>query len=174
MKILALDPGTTETGFVVLSGLDINSCNIVDNETMADRIAASHCDVLVTEWMKAMGMPQSDDVLRTVWWIGRFRERWGRGREYAEITRRQVKLHVCGHVRANDSNIRQALIDMYPPTGGGKTPQIGIKSQPGPLFGVRSHIWSALAVGVTYYENLVRSGEAGCDDDTRSHHRRPV
>ncbi|MNY62967.1 hypothetical protein D3C86_1998680 [compost metagenome] len=60
-----------------------------------------------------------------------------------------MKLHLCKTPRAKDANVRQALLDMFPRTGGGKTPQIGTKAQPGPLFGVSSHAWAALGVAVT-------------------------
>jgi len=59
-------------------------------------------------------------------------------------------MHLCKNNRAKDANIRQALLDRFPATGGGKAPQIGTKKQPGPLYGVTSHLWSALAVAVTW------------------------
>ena len=151
MKILALDPGTTKSGAVWLSDdLTVDSCAILDNEDLLQFLTVEDSDVLAVEWIKAMGMPQSDDVIETVEWIGRFRERWGRRGPFVKITRREVKMYICGRMDAKDPNIRQSLIDMYPKTGGGKVPQIGIKAQPGPLFGMSSHCWSALAVGITY------------------------
>jgi len=47
-------------------------------------------------------------------------------------------------MKAKDANIRQALIDKLGP--------VGTKKSPGPLWGVKSHIWSALAVAVTALE----------------------
>ena len=64
--------------------------------------------------------------------------------------RLDVKLHLCKDSRAKDANIRQALLDRFPATGGGKTPQIGTKAQPGPLYGIKSHLWAALGVAVTF------------------------
>ena len=49
----------------------------------------------------------------------------------------------------SDPNVRQAIIDLFPPTGGGKCAQIGTKGQPGPLYGVSSHAWPALGVALT-------------------------
>ena len=43
---------------------------------------------------------------------------------------------------------------MYPASGGGKNPQVGTKSQPGPLFGFKADIWAALGVGVTYANKI--------------------
>jgi hypothetical protein len=55
-----------------------------------------------------------------------------------------VKLHLCESVRANDSNIRAALIDRFGP---GKEKAVGRKATPGPLFGLKGDEWSALAIG---------------------------
>ena len=63
-------------------------------------------------------------------------------------------MFLCGTPRAKDTNIRQRVIDIFPATGGGKTPQIGTKKEPGPLYGVTSHCISALAVGLTYKYGL--------------------
>jgi hypothetical protein len=63
--------------------------------------------------------------------------------------RRDVKVLLCNSSKAKDSNVRQALLDLFPRSGGGATPQIGTKSQPGPLYGVSTHAWPALGVAVT-------------------------
>jgi len=72
--------------------------------------------------------------------IGRFAE-VSRG-SASLVFRRDVKMHLCGSARAKDANIRQALLDRLGP--------VGTKKAPGPLYGVKSHIWAALAVAVTY------------------------
>jgi len=48
-------------------------------------------------------------------------------------------------MKAKDTNIRQALIDMIGPQGK--------KSCPGPTFGMSSHTWAALAVAITALAN---------------------
>src|SRR3990167_6090451 len=55
--------------------------------------------------------------------------------------------HLCHDSRAKDGNIRAALIDRFGP---GKDRAIGRKATPGPLFGVSSDVWSALAIAVTF------------------------
>ena len=69
----------------------------------------------------------------------------------AELTRRAVKLHLCGSARAKDTNIRAALIDRFGGTGGRRA-AVGLKASPGPLYGIRSHEWAALAVAVTWHD----------------------
>ncbi len=94
------------------------------------------------------GMPVGAETFETCVWIGRFIE--AANTDPALVFRKDVKMHLCHTMRAKDANIRQALLDLFPATGGGKTPQVGTKKQPGPLFGVKSHAWAALAVAVTF------------------------
>ena len=61
------------------------------------------------------------------------------------IPRARVKLALCGSARATDANLRQALLDRY----GGSGSAIGIRKAPGPLYGVKSHAWAALALAWT-------------------------
>jgi hypothetical protein len=96
------------------------------------------------------GMPVGATVFETCVWIGRFIEAWGD--EFTKVYRKETKMHLCQTMRAKDSNIRQAIIDRYPATGGGKKPQIGTKAQPGPLYGVSKDVWAALAVAITFAE----------------------
>ena len=78
--------------------------------------------------------------------------------EWAYVSRSGAKMHVCGVSNAKDSNIRRALLDMYPRTGGGKEPAVGIKKQKGPLYGMANDMWAALAVGVTYRDTILKEG----------------
>jgi hypothetical protein len=110
--------------------------------------------VLVIEMIEGRGMPVGKDVFETCTMIGHFERQWtcyGGGRR-ERIYRREVKLRLCGSTRAKDSNIRQALLDRYPATGGGKTPQVGTRAQPGPLYGFARDAWAALAVGLAWME----------------------
>ena len=113
---------------------------------MYDKIA----DRMAIEMVSCYGMPVGAETFETCVWIGRFMERF-RG-ECDQVFRRDVKLNLCNSMRAKDANIRQAILDRFPSTGGGKTPQVGTKKQPGPLYGISKHAWSALAVGITWFE----------------------
>ncbi|NBV46789.1 MAG: hypothetical protein EBR86_14410, partial [Planctomycetia bacterium] len=103
-------------------------------------------DLLAIEMIQAMGMAVGAEVFTTAVWIGRFIEAAGFGSTapHRLIYRTSVKLHLCGTSRAKDPNIRQRLIDLYGP--------VGTKKSKGPLYGVRSHVWSALAIAVTASE----------------------
>jgi hypothetical protein len=152
VNILALDPGTTQTGWAIVAddmrviqhGIEKNSeiLEIIRNfETYAD-------GKIATEMIASYGMPVGREVFETCIWIGRFIQAWRAPEEVIIIYRREVKMHLCGTTRAKDTNVRQAIIDLYEPTGGGATPQIGTSKQPGPLYGVSSHVWPAIGVGI--------------------------
>lgn len=104
---------------------------------------------LAIEMIASYGMPVGREVFETCVWIGRFQQAWHSPEDVRLVYRKDVKLHLCGTAKAKDANVRQALLDLYPRTGGGATPQIGTKAKPGPLYGVSSHAWPALAVAVT-------------------------
>lgn len=150
-KILALDPGTTETGWVLYNGGRVAHCGVMANQQMVDRLSWSTDDgtVLAVEMIASYGMPVGKEVFETCVWIGRFLQAWHRPDLAVRVFRQEVKLHLCGSPKAKDPNVRQALLDQFPATGGGAVPQVGTKKKPGPLFGVSSHIWSALGVAVT-------------------------
>jgi hypothetical protein len=161
VSILALDPGPTETAFVEYDGAKPISSAIIPNDTsidggmldyldaMSNRMAVEH---LAIEGIACYGMPVGKETFDTCIWIGRFIEAWGRN--WSLVYRPDVKLHLCKSARAKDANIRQALIDRYGPS---KRDAIGVKSAPGPLYGIKSHCWSALAVAVTYCETKLLS-----------------
>lgn len=147
-RILAIDPGPTKSAYVVWDGERVLQSGIVGNDDMLTVITRDEfeTDQLVIEQIEAMGMAVGREVFETVFWSGRFCEawrccQWGR---WHRVTRRQVKLHLCGSMRAKDANIRQALID--------KVGAPGTKKAPGPTYGISKDKWSALAVAVTWWE----------------------
>ena len=153
MKILCIDPGNEKSGAVIYDGNCVNFIYPeIENERLLAMLPMIQVDHMVIEGIShyGSGMSVGKSVFDTCEWIGRFIERFPG--EYTKIYRREVKIMLCNSMKAKDKNIRQAILDRFPATGGGKTPQIGIKKQPGPLYGVSRHAWSALAVGITYFE----------------------
>jgi hypothetical protein len=171
MLIHAIDPGTDESGFVSLQvdGADILSViptPTIQNEALIPLLlcsndAGKHAQVTVIESIESYGMPVGAEVFETVHWAGRFFQASDSNPTHdtpVRIPRRTIKLHLCNDSRARDSNIRQALLNRFPRTGGGATPQKGTKAQPGPLYGVSKHAWAALAVAVTYLDTIYKAG----------------
>lgn len=154
--ILGIDPGPTESGWAVLNDAgSVDQSGTDDNRavlTLVNGWAKSDRGAIAIEMIASYGMAVGKDVFETCVWIGRFVQAcaWWTSLEPRRVYRRDVKLHLCGNPKAKDANIRQALIDLYPrEQGGGRTPQIGTKAQPGPLYGVTGDAWAALAVAIT-------------------------
>lgn len=160
IRALCIDPGTTESGYVVYNGERVSSQNSgIKNEDMIDRIKgegkyeiAFPVDIIIIEMISSYGMAVGESTFETCVWIGRFIEAFYDPEKAHRVYRRDIKMHLCNTMRAKDTNIRQAVLDKFPAIGGGKTPQIGTKKQPGPLYGITGHAMSALALGITYFE----------------------
>lgn len=146
--ILAIDPGTEKSGWVILEDDRVSNSDISPNAGVLE-LVSQWKDDLAIEMIAGMGMAVGQTTFDTCVWIGRFQQAYFRPDAARFVRRHEVKMHLCGSSRAKDANIRQALIDRFPASGGGKTPQIGTKGMPGPLYGVSSHAWSALAVAIT-------------------------
>lgn len=141
--ILAIDPGTTHSGWVTLrNGLPWNA-DVIPNAEVLDRLRVMQGSVAI-EMIASYGMAVGAEVFETCVWIGRMLQVAGPERVRL-VYRKDVKMHLCGTPRAKDANIRQALIDLY----GGKAEAIGTVKKKGPLYGVKSHAWAALGVAVT-------------------------
>jgi hypothetical protein len=174
MRLLAIDPGTTKSGWVLIENIKPVQWGWDDNEEvmrLLDITKGILHDEVVIEDVAHYGMPVGRDVFETVRWTGRFDTATPMPVTY--INRPEVKLTLCGNPRANDSTIRQALIDRFGGDDvaiGGKKCQTckgkgwngrgrlecgdcsatGYETAPGLLHGISGHVWSALAVGVTY------------------------
>ena len=144
-RVFAIDPGTEKSAYVRFREGQVEGCGIVPNPEM-ELLCVSQSWPVACEWIESYGMAVGADVFETVFWTGRFH---ANSPSFIRVPRRVVKMYLCGTMKAKDANIRQRLIDMFPPEGGGRVPQVGTKKLPGPLYGVKSHIWSALAVAVT-------------------------
>lgn len=162
--ILAIDPGPERSAWLVFDRGRPVDFSIDANPGVLAVIADSPADVLAIESIASYGMSVGAEVFETCVWSGRFIQAWHHQAApwpdestAHRVYRRDVKLHLCGTARAKDANVRQALIDRYGP---GKDKAIGRKASPGPLYGVSSHAWAALAVAVTAADTLALEAEA--------------
>ncbi len=155
MRILAIDPGFKKSAYVIYKYGAIEESGIVENNDLLHMLQHDYrprdfWDMAI-EMIACYGMPVGKEVFETCRWIGRFEQAWNDSATL--VYRKNIKMHLCNTTKAKDGNVRQALIDRFPATGGGKIPQIGTKEQPGPLYGIKKDIWSALAVAVYYTNN---------------------
>lgn len=141
-RVFAIDPGTTQSGWVLLEGREVVQSGVDDNHELLTWVKhGQRADMLAIEMIAGMGMTVGQTTFDTVRWIGRFQQAWREPDAVRFVFRREVKLFLCGTMQAKDANVRQALLDLVGPSG--------TKKQPGPTYGVKSHAWSALAVAVT-------------------------
>jgi len=166
--VLALDPGPEVTGWVILNvgtaqvlyaGEDANPAVGAHLLWAADQYTGRTGEdpelvPLVIEGLSCFGARVGQSVFETARWIGLFEEAYhGFGGQVAgRIFRPEVKLALTGATRAKDADVRRALLSIqWPgPRGGGAEPLVGTKKKPGPLYKVRGHAWSALAVAVAW------------------------
>jgi hypothetical protein len=171
LKIMAVDPGSEESAFIIIHTeprpkmVDVG---IVDNiamfgvinnfwkedsfQTERDIESGQNSEwvhkQLLIEDIESFGMPVGYHVFQTVRWTGRFDREWwhlsNQGARY--VKRSKIKQTLCGSARAKDSNIRQALLDIWGP--------VGTKKAPGLIYGVSKDMWSALAVATFYLMEL--------------------
>ncbi len=144
--ILSIDPGNEVSAYTRIDK-DLRPVQfaIVDNKDLIEALSygdfgASH---LAIEMVASYGMAVGKAVFDTVFWIGRF---WQQAAMPIQqlIYRKDVKMNLCHSMKAKDGNIRQALIDRFG--------EVGTKKNPGWFYGFKKDIWSAYAVGVTYYD----------------------
>lgn len=154
--LLAIDPGPVQSAWLVHNTATggIRSGTTSLNEVLLEmmRKPPPELERVVIEKVEGFGMAVGAEVFETVWWSGRFAEAVF-PIPVDRVSRRTIKLHLCGQMRAKDPNVRQALIDRY----GGPEAR-GTKKAPGPLYGIAGDLWSALAVAVTWAD--MQAGQA--------------
>uniref|UniRef100_A0A6H1Z7R9 Uncharacterized protein n=1 Tax=viral metagenome TaxID=1070528 RepID=A0A6H1Z7R9_9ZZZZ len=148
MRILAVDPGTTQSAFVFLDGERILDKGLVANERLEELLTGvrfTPADLWVIEKIQCFGMVVSESIFETVYWTGRFAV--AGGDKFYRIPRMPVKIHFCHSSRAKDSNIIQSLKDRF-------EPDLLPRQRPkGILNGVRADEWQALALAVYAGDN---------------------
>lgn len=166
MRILAIDPGSAESGWVLMDadtgavlrhGKDANEQLLAwyrtdlvdDDETLEPR------DVVVVEFMAPRGMPTSEHEMDALWWLGRFTEALEQHRHLVvRVTRDEVKWVILQkrNVKGADAAIRAVIIDRYA-QGGGRAVAMGKKAAPGPLYGIVDDQMAALALACAYQDD---------------------
>jgi hypothetical protein len=183
--VLSIDPGPVRSGYVVLhDGVPVK-WGWEDNDWLRGMIADYAADEefnglsavhVAVEYLRPRGMPTAGEEMDTLYELGRLTADVPRDR-IVKISRHEVKMALCGNVRAKDANIRAALIDRFggqsvaigaikcPSCKGRKLVGLGKKrgpcadcdgtgweSPPGILAGITGHATQALALGITFLD----------------------
>jgi hypothetical protein len=156
MRLLSIDPGSEQSGYVVY---DPDARLILEHGVAPNEILLARCwqerdpaeqHHLAIEMPDAAGMA-GRSLFETCYWVGRFLEAFGPD-VTTRVHRHEVRQHLLHAATGNDALIRAALIARW----GGEAVAIGgkgrgkAKTPCGPLHGVASHAWSALAVAVVW------------------------
>lgn len=153
MRILAIDPGNTASGYAVIDSTtyEPDAFGKKENYTFHEMISQgqfANVDRVAIEMVASYGMAVGKEVFETCVWIGRFEEvfRCGIRVPVDLIYRKDVKLHLCHTTKAKDSNITQALVDRFA-SGVGNHGK-GTVAEPGWFHGFKADIWQAYALAV--------------------------
>lgn len=160
MVYAGIDPGTLHSAvcffdydrMTILEHLDLPNHDLL-------RWLRVHCvrtGLVSIEMVECQGLKLiGKETFQTVRWVGRFEQVCSdRGVPVQLVTRGKILIHHCGRRQGvGDPNIKRAVMDRFPATGGGANPYKGTKSQPGPLYGISDHEWQALACALYAADN---------------------
>lgn len=141
MIILAVDPGTSLSGYLVM---DTDTYEIIDkgkveNDVLTGMVKTGYFDMLAIEGFQSFGMPVGKEVFDTAYYIGRLLQiAEDLGSKTRMVYRSDIKMHHCHTLMAKDANIRQVMLDRFGAQG--------TKKSPGKTYGISKDIWSALAI----------------------------
>lgn len=147
-KVMAIDPGSTESAYVFWDCKKHDfipveyfpSKGILKNEWLLTLINfnAEIVDLMAIEMIQAYGYAVGRSIFETVFWIGRFYERSSIKTKL--YTRTMIKSALGGC--KTDADVRQAIRQRYGEARKGEK-----------LEGVKTDIWSALAIAIALEEN---------------------
>lgn len=144
--VLAIDPGTTRSAWVLLDGdtVDAHAKDPNEDVVRSIRLLRGQVAAVVIETIEPWGGFTGPPALETMRWVGRFEEAaWPTP---VTIVKRSVVLHALGVGKLPrgqaQAAVRALLIERW---GGGNPAKRGH-----PLHGITDDRWSALAVAVAW------------------------
>lgn len=160
-EVHAVDPGPVNSAWAHIESPSSGVYKLVDfgfmdSKVLRDQLVTlagntyPRSKILAIEDIVFYQMTAGAAVFETCVWIGRFMEAWGDDSTIARIPRPDCAQRLVGQRSAKDSQMVAATYARF----GAKslTEAKGTKKFPGPLYGVTEHVWSAIAVGLTYIE----------------------
>lgn len=152
MNLMAIDPGTHESAYVIC---DYGTLKPIDKakipnaellEQLPEMIMLNSIQYVGIEYMQSYGMGVGKETFETCYFIGRMTERILRQtaiKEIIPIYRNEEKIGTVGNMRANDTAIRNYLIDTFA-AHDFKTGK-GTKGNPDWFYGFSKDMWQAYA-----------------------------
>lgn len=150
--LFAIDPGNVQSAWLVWDGEKIVAFGLEENEAVRRRLRDAPSTYsqplhLVYERFASFGMLVGKSVFDTCIWIGRFQEVFWTTGPIDFLYRKTVVGELCGSGKAKDSNVRRALLDLVG--------EQGKKKAPGPTYGLKKDLWSALAIAIVGWRKFV-------------------
>lgn len=191
MKIMAIDPGTTESAYVILDDqYQILSADKVENDVILSIIAdAPGLDAVIIEDIEprysstdrsAAGAVMGQSTIETIKAFGRFGWQASlRGLMVGSIFRRDERSCLIPTKRNGlpplpetapkhaDGQIRASLIRRF--ARHDKERGRGTKANPDTFYGFHGDMWQAMAVGVTWLDQ--EKWRAKCERKEKTHRR---
>lgn len=156
MRVIGIDPGNKESAYCIIEGSKILQAETILNPLMLEELnvwshanKADEIQIAIEMIQSSYGMPVGKEVFNTVFWIGRFFERWMSKKPATKpwmLYRNQIKNHVGVGPRGKDKDIRAAMIKRFG--------EPGSKKEKGQTYGLAGDMWSALAVAATRQDQL--------------------
>jgi hypothetical protein len=161
MTVLGIDPGSAKSAIVAWDGAHIDLADDMPNEKVREvlrsLILRSPSDLVIAiEGMFGYGLKAGIETFETCYMIGRVQQLAQDLSVPLVLVHRKkdVMMHYCDNVTANDSHLRQALIRQYG--------HPGTKKAPGLLYPLNStHLRSAFAIAALVYERERRRDRQG-------------
>ena len=156
---IGLDPGTKETGFVIVSvvgGVEsLRRSGVIGNEEVIGLLKKHEDCHVVCEFFSNYGGSVGASTFGACAWAGRF---WQVRPDMRFVRRVEVRLSLLGKASGSDAAIRSEIYVRY----GGRASTLGIKSNPGKLYGIYSHAMSAFAVVYSWWCGAPEYDVTGC------------
>lgn len=169
--LMAIDPGTTESGVCIVRCEDSKPIAFakIENTCFEDwfvrtltnnDIRTPELEVVFERMQGRYNGPVGAETFISCEWIGRFEtilQRIWKVEKVGYILRSQEYKVLCGKLYAhNDSGVRQALVDMF--AFGEPNFGKGNKKNPGWFFGFSKDVWASYAQAISYM--AISNGEA--------------
>lgn len=146
--ILAIDPGTDRSAWVLLDGSSILGAAIEENARLLTRLrigGPGAWTVAIERIEPRYGLNMGWETIRTCELVGALTEA-ARPLPVVLLRRSEILRHLGVASRGSaDSGVRAALMDRW---GGEQSVRKGQ-----PLAGIKTHLWSALGVAVAYADD---------------------
>ncbi len=159
MVILGIDPGPQDSAGVLWDTETehvVKAWHRLNDEVLAGcrqfKLMQQNIGAIAIEDPQAQRRPASEDFINTVKWSARFHQAIYDRLDIGDFSRlllipyREVSIHFCKIVNAKEKFVKEALIKRFGLQG--------TKTNPGRLYGISGHEWSALAVAITLGDRM--------------------